>query len=220
MTLRLQGTIARIFLLALVAMFVSGLLRADIVNTTGSAVEIAAPPSVIPHDLESDAIAPVFFERSLFLADDLAVDAMLPGTYTSSVPGFLSAGTFVNSYLLHSDKVGSGAAGVGFSGSIIFDERIIGVISHGNRLNLSSALNSPTTLYGTNVNRGWELSASEFFIISNDQTTLTFQSFNSTVADQLRILTSPFSVPEPGALPALGLVGLALTLRRKRRVPV
>jgi hypothetical protein len=199
----------------LAAIVAIGSARADIVGTTGSAIAVPAPASVIPQDTESNTAVLVYFERSQVLGSDLQVDANGPGLWTAPSGSSIAAGTAISSYYLHADKIGDSAVGVPYSGSVTFDEPIIGVIGVWNRLNTSNFLGNPATAYSSLANRGWEFSASEFFSISGDGKTLTFQNSNSTVADQLRIVTS--AVPEPGTGLLASIAGLGLLATRRPR---
>jgi hypothetical protein len=81
-------------------------------------------------------------------------------------------------------------------------------------MNFSNYLGAAGTSYSNVQNRGFELSPSEYFTISADRRTLSFQNSNSTVADQLRILTT--TVPEPSALMMAAVAGMAFTMKRHR----
>jgi hypothetical protein len=203
-------------LMLITAISFSGAASADILGTTGSAVAVSPPSSVVPNVLESDTEVFAFYESTKILTNDLDVDGSAPGTYNSSVISTLAAGQLVNSYYLHSDKVGSSATGVPFSGSVTLDvdERIIGVLTVPNRMNFSNYLGAAGTSYSNVQNRGFELSPSEYFTISADRRTLSFQNSNSTVADQLRILTT--TVPEPSALMMAAVAGIVLAMKRRR----
>jgi hypothetical protein len=207
----MKKSVSTLFVLASLASFG----QAQIVSTTGATSVIAPPSSVNPNATESDTQTFVFFESNALLTSDLAVDGIAAGVYTSSVAGTVASGTDVSSYFLHGDKIGSTATGVSMSGSITFAQNILGVIATSPKLNASNFLGAPGTSYGTNSLRDYELGANEFFTISNDLKTLTYQYTVSDSADQLRIVTD--AVPEPASMTILGAAVAGFIARRKKR---
>ncbi|MFC1526215.1 T9SS type A sorting domain-containing protein [Candidatus Latescibacterota bacterium] len=132
------------------AMAASGVL-ADV--SVAGAIQVVTPPEDLTLNAyeNSDSIR-VFRERDGYtLPADLKVNFLAwPGTYTNYGPEPLSpmiipAGTVINSYFLHADPVGTASATL--SGSLIFDEMILGVILQAHLLNASDGLGVAGTVY-------------------------------------------------------------------------
>jgi hypothetical protein len=162
-------------------------------------------------------------QNSLVLAADLTVNAVAPGTYTTS-PGtsIIASGTTVDVILLHMDVTttttfgGSGNT----AGSITFDDVILGVIGAAAELDASDlAVGDPSSSYtpAPTARHTWE--ASDSLTISADRRTLTIDSLRvgSTQpwADQIRVIFAP--EPNPAVLLLLGFVGLSLRERVRSR---
>ena len=192
---------------------------------TGMIQVIAPPLSVKPGALQSDTAIRTFVEHQrLVLGTSVAVDDTASGTFTSNaalVAGTVAAGTSVDSYFFHSDPVSANQI---FNGSVTFTTAILGVIVLSDSLSATdSQLGFPTTAYPTNDGgRGLELSTTEdFFTLSADKRTLTFQFNTHGNVDEVRVLTAP-TVPEPASAVLLGLGALVLTgvaSRRQRSTP-
>ncbi len=194
---------------------------AGVQSSGGDISVIAAPNSVVLHELESNAELYVFEEGTLTLGSDLDVDITAPGTYTAD-PNFdvnIDAGTTLTSYFYHFDTSGSSLS-VGRSGSITFDAPILGLIVLGESLDdTDDLLGNPATAYpgaGNEPLRGLELDTNtnrDGITLSADRRTLTIDYAGvGNSADQMRIL-----VPEPATAALLAAGGLMLMRRRRPR---
>ena len=186
--------------LAIGFLLASGVATADIVSTTGQITVLdPPPPSVVTGALESDTEIFVFAEREgTTLASDLTAVVATPGLSIvgSALPatGTVSAGTIVDSYLFHADKVGSTGT-VTVAGTVTFDADILGVLVRTSSLTASDgALGSPTTLYSTEANRGFE-NVDDLVTISSDLRTISVQFYHGQVEDEIRVVTAAGSAP-------------------------
>ena len=188
--------------------------HAAITAVGGSASLIAPPPSSVLGATESNTRAWAFNEvTNHTLATNLLVNATTPGTYTSLgslTPGFIAAGTVINSHYLYTDPVG-GANSV-YEGFVEFDQPILGVICLRPDLNSTDFLGASGTAYGDNVARGLELSQNERFTITIAGNRINFRLVTSTATDDIRVITA---VPAPGAVALLALGGVFATRRRR-----
>ena len=107
--------------------------QAAIDTYTGAiAPQAGFPADVSLNQAESDEDILTYTERQSFmLPEDLAVDISADGTYNEPddlTPGIIPAGTLVNCYLVHIDKVGDTTTTVELSGSVTFENAILGII--------------------------------------------------------------------------------------------
>lgn len=186
---------------AMLCMFIilgSSVANAAIIGTSGVAVLIAAPASVVTGALQSDTLVRTFNEKqNIVLASPLAVDITSPGTYDGTgplTPGTIAAGTTVSSHYLHYDPANdTPTSGIGTSnGTVIFDHQIIGVIVLSTNLdNSDSALGAAGTTYPFgDANRGLEMVGFEGDSITVGCDTLKINSlFVQGAIDQFRVIT-------------------------------
>jgi hypothetical protein len=144
-----------------------------------------------------------------------------PGEVAFSAGGgpTLAAGTAVDVYYAYFDPAGTQNG----SGSVTFDQPVLGIVAHTSQLPLSDFLRVGGAPYpGTSAftNRGWEVQ--EWGQLSADRLTLTFFGNASNPGDQFRIFVTPGAnvvVPEPSTW-AMLLAGTAAVLlggvRRRR----
>lgn len=196
-------------------------VHADVVAVGGAASVIPIPPGLGGDVFESDTTIAVFYEQqALQLNSLLSVDATLAKLYVATTdldPATIPAGTVVNSYLVHFDRVGQPGAFLFRSGSVTLDQPVLGLISTRTNLLASDAiLGIPTTTYAVGSNRGVELTDQDSFQLSSDLHTVSFTLGTSVGEDQLRIVTA---VPEPSTaeLLCLAVVSLSLFFRYRER---
>ena len=196
---------------------------ADIIAVTGDIQSVTAPTSVQIGVLESGTAGVVFQEQSDYqlLADTRVSIPGTIGTYdegSDMMPTDLTAGTVVNSYLLHFD---TDFGAPNFEGTVEFADPIIGVMLRPFALNSSDAeLGANGTAYPTNASARRGLDYDDFtpldtFIISNDRT-IAFDLVTSNAVDQIRVVTSAAAVPEPTGhllLSVMGVLGLLVAVR-------
>lgn len=173
---------------------------AAIDSVGGNVVEITPPADVSEGVLEDNTDVIIFQEKENYvLENDVDVEITEDGIHNSANPGLspatLSTGNVVNSYYIHADKVGSNNNFISFSGSVTFDNDIIGVIIYDDKLDASDVeLGAAGTTYdATDVNRGldWIVNPSgnpDSFTISGN--TLTVNNFRvANVQDAIRVIT-------------------------------
>jgi PEP-CTERM motif len=195
--------------------------RAGYLSETGMIQVVSAPPSLTTGSFQSDSDIRTFVEQQQFvLTSSVSVDDTATGTFTSNaslVGGTIAAGTSLGSYFFHSDPVSASQV---YSGSVTFTTAILGVIVLSDSLSATdSQLGHQGTTYPTgDSGRGLELSTTQdFFTLSSDRKTLTFQFNTHDNVDEVRVLTAPTAVPEPSSLALLGLGTLILTGASFRR---
>lgn len=192
---------------------------------SGDIVQIAAPADDRQGhgDPQSNDHAFIWSERTgLTLSSAVSVDMTTTGTSDSSnsfqpSPGTIATGTFVDTYLIHSDPIGSGAQNYVFS--VTFSSAILGIIDTKDGLAATdSALGSPSTIYpGASRDRGLE-GTDALVWVSNNGLTLNFTT--SAFVDEARVIV--VGTPEPstmisGAMGLASLVGFGWVRRRRGR---
>jgi hypothetical protein len=186
----------------------AAIAHADVVAGADVEVMPLPPESVQLNELTSNTDIFIFGEVSnLLLPFDLHVDAAVPGNYTSPflAGGTITAGTVVNSYLVHSDPT------AGFplfynDRTLTFSngEEIVGLIMLAPTLNeTTSLLGAPGTLYPpAPAAWGLEFALEPDSILWAGSTitwnTLTGGGHDSGGEDNIRILTvQTIQTPEP-----------------------
>lgn len=187
--------------------------QASIVTVGGDLQQIAPPASTLLGAVQDNVFARIFPERvGHSLGGALPVQITAPGLVNAAsdlTPGFVPAGTVFDCFYLWSDPVVGSVQN--YSGFVIFDQPIIGIIVGRQELNLTDApLGNPGTAYGDNSARGLEL-GSDQLILSVSMFRVDFAFNTSTATDDIRIIT----LPTPGAAGLLGLAAAA-GLRRRR----
>lgn len=196
--------------------------QAIIISTSGSANLISAPANAQLNVITSSTLARCWNEAQGFtLTSTLKLDAAASGSYTTeaslpSVQPTVTAGTVVNSHYVHFDSPGGASASA--TGSVTFDQDILGVICKGDAgssnktLDLSDYLSSGTLYDDGLVDRGVELASNgDLFTISADRRTVNFHFAITEPGDRIRIVT----VPEPATVLIL-ISGLGILVNRRR----
>ena len=206
------------FLILLIAIVCSlpKTCSAQIIETTGSLIEVSPPATVSLNRTESNTEILAFFESRTSLPSELVVGVDSPGFYNEEtdlqLPSpVISAGTTVDSFLLHFDPVRQ--TGGRRDGSITFGTDILGIIIESNALLASdSLLGSPTTFYPAPSQPFFELNGleieSDSILLSSDRRTLTVSWFTNNLLDHVRILTVT-ATPEIGDVNKDGIVNFS-----------
>lgn len=201
---------------------------ATVTATTGAAQVAVAPASVSPGAFESDTAVRVITESSLTITASLAVAVMdSSGNVTTKT---MSAGTCLQSYLLHFDTVGSATA-PSLTGTVAFSQPVLAVAPLYPLLDLTDGGTFPfgltTTTYPAGTSsRGIEprvpvINPNGDILSLTNPSTVGF-TFRTDGFDQLRVFTQcdpapvipevPLSVLLP--LSAGSTLALAVTGRR------
>jgi hypothetical protein len=192
---------------------------------SGAIVQISAPASDVQgSDPTSNDHAFIWSEQSaLVLPMSISVDMTKIGTSDASnnyspSPGTIASGIRVDTYLIHSDPVGSGSQN--YVGSVTFDTPILGIIDTINGLASTDSIlgNARTTYPGASTDRGLE-SLDSLVWVSNNGLTINFTT--STFVDEARVIVGA-AVPEPSSLVtcvtgAAALVAFGWVRRRRVR---
>ena len=171
----------------------AGSTSADIIEVGGDAVLAEPPANIALNQWESNTEIPGFFERQTTLLADLELDHVNTGLVDDEsllVPGFVSAGTAVQSYLFHADSVDGFDALL--SGYVVFDAPILGVLIRTASMNgTDDFLGREDVEYGKTSGRRLELppSSLDTFEISGDRMRLDFTLKFGQAYDEIRILT-------------------------------
>jgi hypothetical protein len=196
-------------LAVMLAVALSTVVWAAIASTTGQMTQIAPPPSVELHMLESNTTQFAFDERQcVTLLAPLRVNITKPGTYDEGIdltPGTIPAGTLVSSQFVQADRIGTGSPPIVLEGTLTTDAAILGVIMTNPRLSSSDFLGAIGTVYPTGSRgRAMQLTgASDFLIVDSSLQSVTVHTVNSAHADQVRVITEctlPPPPPPPGGL--------------------
>jgi hypothetical protein len=197
--------------------------------TLSGDVNMIFPPASVQEDARTNNNRALLFteQANATLGSDLNVEAFLPGVYSASstaVGRTLAAGRTVTSYFLHADVSEDAATPSTFSGSITFNEKILGVI-FGNFAASDALVGAAGTAYETAAGHGLDLSDpnGDTFRISNNRMRLDFNFNVSGVTDQIRVITAgnaPLAnienpIPEP-VTPTLLAMGLGSLAMRRR----
>ena len=179
-----------------------GSAGAAVSGLCGTVVQVPAPPSLVPGAFEDSSkfrLVTEATERSL--ATPLAVDITGNGlfeTVSELSTTVIAAGTPVNSYLLHADPVGAPQPGVRMTATLGFDTDILVVQVTDAVLALGDkAVGAVGTAYpGTIAARGLEIAPHVDFVQITGSRTFQVSVLASTVADEVRIITS--AAPDQG----------------------
>jgi uncharacterized protein (TIGR03382 family) len=216
---------ARSLLLTVFVLITPHSAPAAIIGTSGAVAVVPAPLDLREGAWESDTEIRALAERQgVLLADALPVDITVPGQYgaggTPNIsPGAISAGTRIDSYLVHFDTIPDQSVSAG--GSVTFDSAILGMLVRAQALiETDSLVGLPGALYPQGDARGWEFQQPEqgggldSLTFSADRQTISFELRNGARVDQIRILTA---VPEPAAAVLPLMVAFAAWMQARRR---
>jgi hypothetical protein len=211
------------------ALLLPASLFADVTGGPGVIVLSTPPPSVQWNQLESNTDIFAFKEVSnVMLPVPLLVDVTKPGTYATEAdltPGFISAGTVVNSYLVHSDPNEPLLPDVlvpYLNRLLTFNEQIVGLMFLDTTLQASNLfLAAPGTAYPPpQLDWGLKLNIDDGPIIWSGSN-VTWNTHTGSGADgggedDIRVITVAAPVPEPGTLwLAAAALGLMLFWRQR-----
>ena len=165
---------------------------ADISDTNGDAFHSPAPASVQPGGSESDSVVIAFDEGQVHLREPLSVDASATGTYddlADLVGGSIPTDTIVKSHLLHFDPV----TGATLSGTVFFEDPVIGVIASAERLDNSDyrvgTIRSTAYVAGMG-DRGPDLDGTDDDQFTVSGSTVDFALREGSGIDEIRVITT------------------------------
>jgi hypothetical protein len=189
------------------AVALSTVAWAAIALTAGQMTQIAPPPSVELHMLESNTTQFVFDERQcVTLLAPLKVSISKPGTYDEYIdltPGTIPAGTRVSSQFVNADRIATGTQIV-LDGTLTTDAPILGIMIRSAHLNSSDFLGAIGTVYPTGAtNRVLQLNNNDVVTLDAGLNVVTVHIANQQHQDQLRVITE-CKLPPP---PPTGLQG-------------
>ena len=176
-----------------------------------------APKDVRTGKLEDSGRAVIFAERLDFSADvPIKIDVSRPGDVVKLEdrtgkqgkvkhgkkvsrilsPSVVAKGRRINSYYIHFDPVGRQDTERVATGSVTFDDEVIGlVISTENLIASNRIAGSPSTQYPTGQAQDLELNKSTQLSLSADRRTVSFKLCASTHADNIRVITKAQGEP-------------------------
>lgn len=186
--------------------------RAATPTTTGDAEILHEPPDdVRTGRLEHNSRAIIFAEQTDFTTEGpLKVDVSRPGEVVklenkvgkrgrvkrgkkktlNLSPSVIPAGKRVSSYYIHFDPVGKENTERVATGSVTFDEEVIGLILTTEKLLDSNEIaGSPTTQYPGGQAQDVELTKGTRLSLSADKRTVSFTLRATTHADNIRVIT-------------------------------
>ena len=195
---------------------------AGIITTTGAMTEIFAPVSFIEGDTESSTVILILDEGITILPSEIFVNKVGAGLHSGSsgTPIVISAGSIVQTYIVHFDPTGGFAT---VTGDVLFEpgEIILGIQTHTPLLDgADGAVGDPAVTYPTGL---LEFRAFET-LPGIDTVTIapgsaSFTLFAELGIDQARIVTTPIPEPSTSALLILGLAALCVRRRRAGTSP-
>lgn len=167
----------------------------DDIDEFGAAEPI--PSTVVFNNHEDNDVIQIYVEQSNFqLPQDLPTDwsqAGVPPNHSAGNGNTIPAGTFVDSYLLHYDPVGS-TNSYAYEQSFAFSGKILGIIYSTSGLHSSDTIvGAAGTSYPSSQNaRGYENPPAEQVEVSDGLDTYICHQFHSTFpGEQTRIITEP-----------------------------
>ena len=180
-----------------------------IAATQGKAgIPAQRPVDVSLGRLESDGLQ-AFEERTGRLNANLPVDVGVNGSIAISpstvvAPAQLAQGSFVTSYLLHFDPVGSDSQMTRLaSGSIAFEQDILAILLTPASMSSSDALLGSVGNYGATADRGVSVADYYALAVGDDRRTLSFNLLlQGDDMLQFRVITAGASSDVPCDLPA------------------
>ncbi len=172
-------------------------------GVSGQMTKIAPPADARAQQLESSTTMFTWDERQdVELTSDVAVDITTAGMYEDPedlTPGVVPAGTVVRSHMVHADKVGTTAPNIWLTGTLTFDQDIVGIALEADTLYGSDFLGAPGTRYPTSGRPERRLNLEtqgDFVLWQIDDRTVVIQVETAAHFDQIRILTAD-TAPEP-----------------------